>query len=322
MKATESKTTASQVQTQKEDSKPFFSMEGQGGVFDSATPFFSGAEQPNGHFFSAPAPVVQTKLTVGAPDDPYEREADAMADKVVQRLAISPSDGDRNDDIPPVALDRPSALQRKCAACEQEEKEKIQEKPEGGALGPFIRRKPIFESGNEPAEEMQTPGVQRMCSECAKEQEEEQHIRKKSDGSGESVASESVSARLSAGKGGGSSLPEATRTSMESAFGADFSGVRIHTDSAAVQLSRDLNAQAFTHGSDVYFGAGKYNPSTGDGQRLLAHELTHTIQQGSAVRRKPDPALAAGKAKSAPLAPVQTSAPVVQKKTEPETELP
>ena len=322
MKATESKTTASQVQTQKEDNKPFFSAEGQGGVFDSATPFFSGAERPNGHFFSSSAPVVQAKLTVGAPDDPYEREADAMADKVVQRLAVSPPDGDRNDEIPPAPLDQPSAVQRKCAACEQEEKEKIREKPENGALEPFIQRKPIFESGNEPAEEMQMPGVQRMCSECAGEQEEEQHISKKSDGSGESVASENVSSRLSAGKGGGSPLSESTRTSMESAFGADFSGVRIHTDSAAVQLSRDLRAQAFTHGSDVYFGAGKFSPGTKEGDTLLAHELTHTIQQGSAVRRKPDPAFAVGKAKSTPLAPVQTPAPVVQKKTEPETELP
>lgn len=327
MKATESKTTASQVQTQKEDSKPFFSQEGQGGVFDAVTPFFSGAEQPGGHFFSSPAPVVQAKLTVGAPDDPYEREADAMADKVVQRLAISPSDGDRNDDIPPATpVNLPSGVQRKCAACEQEEKEKIQEKPEGGALGPFIQRKPIFESGNEPAEDVQTPGVQRMCSECAKE-EEEQHISKKSDGSGESVASESVSSRLSARKGGGNPLPESTRTSMESAFGADFSGVRIHTDSAAVQLSRDLRAQAFTHGSDVYFGAGKFSPGTKEGNTLLAHELTHTIQQGSAVRRKTDPALAkSGLFAAAPvkvaLAPVQTPAQAVQKKTEPETELP
>jgi hypothetical protein len=72
---------------------------------------------------------------------------------------------------------------------------------------------------------------------------------------------------------------------MESAFGADFSGVRVHTGSEAVQMSQDLNAHAFTHGSDVYFNSGKYSPSTTEGGRLLAHELTHTVQQGGGISK-------------------------------------
>ncbi|MBD2753189.1 DUF4157 domain-containing protein [Spirosoma sp. BT704] len=76
---------------------------------------------------------------------------------------------------------------------------------------------------------------------------------------------------------------------MESAMGADFSGVRVHTGSEASQLSQDLNAYAFTHGNDIYFNEGQYNPSTSEGQRLLAHELTHTVQQGASVKRKPKP---------------------------------
>jgi hypothetical protein len=66
---------------------------------------------------------------------------------------------------------------------------------------------------------------------------------------------------------------------MEPRFGADFGGVRVHTDGSAVQMSRDLQAQAFTTGQDIYFGAGKYAPESEDGKRLLAHELTHVVQQ-------------------------------------------
>jgi len=74
-------------------------------------------------------------------------------------------------------------------------------------------------------------------------------------------------------------VPESVRAFFEPRFGVDFSGVRVHTDSNAVQMNRELNAQAFTHGRDIYFGAGKYNLGTTSGKRLLAHELTHVVQQ-------------------------------------------
>jgi hypothetical protein len=77
------------------------------------------------------------------------------------------------------------------------------------------------------------------------------------------------------GQGGGQPLGQETRSFMESRFGADFSGVRVHTDSAAVQMNKDLGAQAFTHGQNIYFGKGK-SPEKNE---LTAHELTHTIQQ-------------------------------------------
>jgi hypothetical protein len=81
-------------------------------------------------------------------------------------------------------------------------------------------------------------------------------------------------------KGGGSSLPEQTRTQMEGFFGADLGGVRVHADGGAGTLNRELDAQAFTVGSDVFFAEGKYNPSSTEGQGLIAHELTHVGQQG------------------------------------------
>jgi hypothetical protein len=89
-------------------------------------------------------------------------------------------------------------------------------------------------------------------------------------------------------RGGGSPLPDHVRSPMEASFGADFGGVRVHTGGQSDTLNRQLQARAFTTGSDIFFRSGEYNPGTGAGQRLLAHELTHVVQQGAApapVRR-------------------------------------
>jgi hypothetical protein len=90
---------------------------------------------------------------------------------------------------------------------------------------------------------------------------------------------------LNRSKGGGHPLTEQTRSFMENRFGMDFSQVKVHTDSHAVEMARALNAEAFTSGQDVYFAAGKYNLDSVQGKRLIAHELTHVIQQGGAVRQ-------------------------------------
>lgn len=87
--------------------------------------------------------------------------------------------------------------------------------------------------------------------------------------------------RLNATRGGGTPLPTPTRTFMETRFGADFSNVRLHTGPTAAQLSHAVQAQAFTHGADIYLGAGHSDLTSPGGQRLLAHELTHTLQQGA-----------------------------------------
>ena len=77
----------------------------------------------------------------------------------------------------------------------------------------------------------------------------------------------------------GQPLDVATRAFMEPRFGHDFSGVRVHTDAKAAESARAVNALAYTVGRNVVFGAGQYLPQTNAGQRLLAHELTHTVQQ-------------------------------------------
>ncbi len=129
------------------------------------------------------------------------------------------------------------------------------------------------------------PFVQRKCACEDKEQVQRKPLtsllQRKADAGG-SRASQIVTNQIQATKGGGTPLHATTRSFMESRFGTDFSGVNIHTGSDAVQLSRELNAQAFTVGNDIYFNAGKFAPDSSEGKQLLAHELTHTVQQKSA----------------------------------------
>ena len=79
---------------------------------------------------------------------------------------------------------------------------------------------------------------------------------------------------------GGSPLAGQTRQAMEGSFGHDFSQVRVHTDARADESARAVQAKAYTVGSDIVFREGVYAPGSADGQRLLAHELTHVVQQG------------------------------------------
>jgi peptidoglycan hydrolase-like protein with peptidoglycan-binding domain len=291
-------------------------------VMRKSNPFFS--KESDGHFFgsqqrtsSSPAlsSSVQAKLNVGSPNDPYEKEADSTADKVVQRLAepavqtkplapvpITPyvqkktknAEEDKKvkelveeEDPSPDAKklqrkpifesnaeppDDRKPVQRKCKECEKEEK--LQKKFEGQP----IQRKPIFESSKESSREDET--VQRKCAAC----ETEDKLQKKADDHHTGNVEPEIENSLNSSKGSGRPLPDNTRQQMESSIGADFSNVRIHDDSNAAQMSKDLNAQAFTHGDDIYFNSGKYDTASSGGQHLLAHELTHTVQQSGGNR--------------------------------------
>ena len=118
----------------------------------------------------------------------------------------------------------------------------------------------------------------------AEKENEEEKVQAKSEGG--STVTPSTETKLSNSKSAGRKLDTSTQKTMETAFGADFSDVNIHTDADAVQMNRQLGAQAFTHGKDVYFNKGKYNPETDSGKHLLAHELTHTIQQTGMIPNK------------------------------------
>jgi hypothetical protein len=87
---------------------------------------------------------------------------------------------------------------------------------------------------------------------------------------------------IQARRGGGAPLEPSTRRDLEPAMGDDFTDVRVHTDADADRMNRAVQAEAFTTGSDIFFRQGAYNPTSSDGRKLLAHELTHVVQQRSA----------------------------------------
>ncbi|MEG4534872.1 DUF4157 domain-containing protein [Microcoleus sp. D2_18a_D3] len=225
--------------------------------------------------------TVQAKLSVGAPGDKYEQEADAIANKVMT--------------MPAPESEQP--IQREIAA-EENKEEEVQAKPLAASIAPLVQRETALEENKE--EEVQTKSlagsIQReMAPEENKEEEvqtkslagsiqremapeenqEEEPVQAKPANEGNLQVSNNIENQLSGNKGGGSPLPDDVRAFMEPRFGADFSQVRVHTGSEAVQMNQDLNAQAFTHKQDVYFGAGK----TPGKDALTAHELTHVVQQ-------------------------------------------
>ncbi|NOY64216.1 MAG: DUF4157 domain-containing protein, partial [Nitrospirae bacterium] len=125
------------------------------------------------------------------------------------------------------------------------------------------------------------PLIQRQTEDA-----EEEPLQTKSPGTTGTRTTEGIQMSLHSLKGGGQPLSSSTRAFFEPRFGVDFSHVRVHTDSTAARLSRQLNAEAFTYGRDIFFNSGRYNPSTTTGKRLLAHELTHVVQQGGIAENK------------------------------------
>ncbi len=240
--------------------------------------------------------ALQPKLTVNQPGDRYEQEADRVAEQVmrmsapqVQRQPVEEEEEQLQ------AKEKPGQtpqIQRTCSECEGE-----------------VQRQPIEEEEEllQPkAMPGQTPQIQRMCSECeedmfrqpieeeeemlqAKElpeqmqrqpiEEEEEMLQAKEKPGTSLDMKPGTAAHIKALNGGGSPLPEPMRAFFEPRFGHDFGHVRLHNDNRAHQTAQGIHARAFTMGSNIVFGRGQYAPGTTEGKRLLAHELTHVIQQ-------------------------------------------
>jgi hypothetical protein len=105
----------------------------------------------------------------------------------------------------------------------------------------------------------------------------------------QSTTDRDTARRIESLKGGGRPLPGPTRSFFESRFGRDFGNVRVHTDDRAAAAARSVDAVAFTTGRHVAFRSGSYRPGTKSGRRLLAHELTHVVQQGAHGGRRGAP---------------------------------
>ena len=142
-----------------------------------------------------------------------------------------------------------------------------------------------------PGESIQRSAVSihRACAECAKEgrapREGEAQWAMRAGGAGHADApavTAELESYLDSSAGAGRPLPASVQASFEPRFGYDLGGVRVHDNWRAARAAADINATAFTAGSNIYFASGRFRPGTRDGDHLLAHELTHVVQQGAA----------------------------------------
>lgn len=174
----------------------------------------------------------QAKLTIGAPNDIYEKEADQVADQVM-RMPDPQLEGASQ-----TIADSEQHIQRMCPECDDE-----------------MQRQPM------------------------EEEEEEEELQAKAEPGHTPEVSGDVESNINSLQGDGEPLSEGSREFFESRMGYDFSGVRVHSGNQAADTAQSVNAKAFTLGSDIVFGGGQYAPESHEGRRLLAHELTHVVQQ-------------------------------------------
>ena len=214
----------------------------------------------------------QAKLTIGQPNDKYEQEADRVADQVMRM-----SDAD-------VAQRQPE---------NEEEEDTLQAKPLADQITPLVQRQEESPEKEEPVQAKLHDGemLQRICAECEEEtvqrqpeENEDEEIQAKSEPGEAPSVTPSLESRINSLQGGGQPLDPATRSFFEPRFGHDFSQVRVHTDSNASETAKSVNAKAFTLGGNMVFGSNEYQPRSTEGKILLAHELTHTIQQSQSGR--------------------------------------
>jgi hypothetical protein len=269
-------------------------------------------QRPKGAARSAekkPDMPVQTKLNVGPTNDYFETEADRVAAHIVSGSygpppAISslgnaaPGAALRKtkpkEEIQAQAAGRAAELQRKTEQTAEPDKKAVQSakavqrktaKPESANPDKKLQRK-LASTSKEPetpaAGGKKKPPIQRAAIVPSPERTEEQLAQLEPAGAVSAAggpAPASVEAGIGRARQGGQPIAAPVLEPMERGFGRDFSAVRVHADGAAGGLNGALGARAFTTGSDIFFASGEYRPETGAGRRLLAHELTHVVQQ-------------------------------------------
>jgi hypothetical protein len=236
------------------------------------TPFFSNQPSQKGDNF------FQAKLTIGQPGDQYEQEADKVASQVVNNQPAK-AGAVQSGTISPVQS-KEMAGPAQGMNDPEKEKEKAQTKEEKKEE----EKVPVNMTGKEEDKKLQKQEQPMPAPEEKKKEEEtaQPAVMKKTE-PGKESNTDALPEQLQRKKGRGNSLESSTLKNMSTGIGADFSNVTIHTDSEAAQMNKELNAQAFTHGSDIYFNSGKYDPTSSKGNELLAHELTHVVQQNAAA---------------------------------------
>jgi hypothetical protein len=231
---------------------------------------------------------VQAKLEVGAVDDPLEREADAVAERVMRMTHTPPShsletnaaSGGLQSETPSGAPPRALApARRKCEQCEEDERDEPMAVHAAGGGANEVLPPILLDAAGGTAE--------------ARPPEEEPGatpVQTKRAGSATPAPRHGVEERLESTLGGGQAISASARRFFEPRFGHDFSRVHVHADAEADALSRDLGARAFTVGHDIYFRSGAYDAETSTGRSLIAHELTHVLQQTASSAGSPSTA--------------------------------
>ena len=247
--------------------------------------------------------LLQAKLTVGAPDDQYEREADRVAHEISRtpEHRIQPQE---EEEEWLEAKRRPGTgepdIQRQVEGEEEEEEEMMQPKaargvpavqaqeiPEEeewlqmkarpGAQEPDIQLQAEEEEGKLMMRPEAGPAIPPVQTQETPEEEEPVQMQRRQEGRRE--LDPDLEERIDRVRRGGDPLDDSTRSFFETALGQSFDRVRTHTDAASVETAEALGARAFTVGQNIVFGAGEYAPETRAGKELLAHELTHVVQQ-------------------------------------------
>ena len=154
---------------------------------------------------------------------------------------------------------------------------------EADAMADKVMRMPLNKSETNHFTGIIGNSIQRKCATCEEDEEKKKTIMRKAvNGNHDFTASSSFASSLNTSRGNGMPLSPKTKNFMENAFSTDFSKVRIHAGNEASELNKEINAKAFTYGKDIYFNQGEYNPEIPEGKHLLAHELSHVVQQGYA----------------------------------------
>jgi len=201
--------------------------------------------------------AIQAKLKIGRPGDKYEQEADRVANQVMSmpephlQRQIEPEEEEEHLQTTPIAKQITTMVQRQ-AEEEREEEEEIQTKMSNDEV---------------------------IRSQEAEPDEEEEEVVQANKSNAKNPVDLGLESKIHFLRGGGKPLPESTRSYFEPRFGYDFGQVRVHRTREAAEMAQAVNAKAFTTGQNVVFGAGQYAPDTLAGKKLIAHELTHNLQQ-------------------------------------------
>ncbi len=196
---------------------------------------------------------IQAKLTVNPPGDKYEQEADRVANIVTSAPVTQRQEAPEEEEL----------IQGKLQRQEIPEEEEIQAK---------------LQRQGTPDEEEELIQGKLQRQEIPEEEEIQAKLQRQAAAEVPEVTGD-IEQEITRRKGNGQPLSEDTRTTLEPQLGYNLSGVRVHNDTGANRLSRQLEAEAFTTGNDIFFRDGAYEPNTSEGKKLIAHELTHVIQQ-------------------------------------------